>query len=117
MAGKEFGSLTKEPPLKTLDSAIRALRPGMSYAALLDFARTDPTSHRDAPGLIGKRFLLVNRDSAISYDHFLSLTKIYPLENLFLRKVMYFLWAYRDERIRRFICEEFADSSGKWDTS
>ncbi|RED29163.1 hypothetical protein BJ123_11931 [Rhodopseudomonas thermotolerans] len=27
---------------------------------------------------------------------------------------MYFVWAYRDERIRRFICEVIADSSGNW---
>lgn len=117
MTNNSFGSLTKEPPLKTLDSAIRAVRPGMTYVALLDFARTDPKSHRDAPGLASKRFLLINKDKTLSYDHFLSLTKIHSLESLFLRKIMYFLWAYRDERIRRFICESIADFSGKWRAS
>jgi len=89
----------------------------MTYGALLDFARADPNSHRDAPGLASKRFLLINKDRTVSYDHFLSLAKTHSLESLFLRKIMYFLWAYRDERIRLFICDVIADSSGKWQPS
>jgi len=112
MAGKDYGSLTKEPPLATHDSTIRAIVPGMPYGNLLAYARKH--SHRDAPGLISKRYLLVNKDGTIAYDHFLSLTKVHPLESPFIRKIMYFLWAYRDDRIRRFICERIADKNGEW---
>lgn len=115
MAGKDQGSLTKEPPLATHDATIRAIKPGMRYGDLLSYARAN--THRDAPGLISKRYLLVSQDGTITYDHFLSLTKIYPLESPFIRKIMYFLWAYRDERIRRFICERIADKSGEWRVS
>ncbi len=118
MAGTDQGSLTKEPPLATHDATIRAITPGMPYSRLLAHARANtPITHRDAPGLISKRYLLVSRDGTITYDHFLSLTKIYPLESPFIRKIMYFLWAYRDERIRGFICERIADTTGKWRTS
>jgi hypothetical protein len=112
MAGKDLGSLTKEPPLAKLDATIQAVSLGMSYGALLRFARGN--THKDAPGLIRNRFLLVNADQTIAYDHFLSLAKSYGLTNPLVRKVMYFLWAYRDERIRRFVCEEIADKAGKW---
>jgi hypothetical protein len=115
MAGKDQGSLTKEPPLATHDATIRAITPGMPYSSLLAYARANtPNTHRDAPGLISKRYLLVSKDGTITYDHFLSLTKIYPLESPFIRKIMYFLWAYRDERIRRFVCERIADKGGEW---
>lgn len=84
----------------------------MSYPALLSYARAN--THKDAPGLISKRFLLMNRDDTIAYDHFLSQAAAHGLESPFIRKIMYFLWAYRDERIRRFICEIVANSSGQW---
>jgi hypothetical protein len=112
MAERELGSLTKEPPLATLDDTIRAIAPGVSYSALLMHARVH--THRDAPGLIRQRFLLVRKDGTISYDHFLSLAAIHRLESPLIRKIMYFVWAYRDERIRRFICERVADDSGRW---
>jgi hypothetical protein len=114
LARKELGSLTKEPPLATHDATIQAITPGMTYRSLLKYARTAPSTHRDAPGLISKRYLLINRDGTIAYDHFLSLTKLHKLESPFIRKIMYFLWAYRDERIRRFICERIADKEGLW---
>ena len=112
MAGKEYGSLTKEPPLTTLDATIRAVTPGMSYASLLAHARAH--THRDAPGLVSKRFLLLSGGGTIIYDYFLSLATTHPLEGAFIRKIMYFLWAYRDERIRRFVCERIANDSGRW---
>jgi len=112
MAGKEYGSLTKEPPLATLDATIRAVTPGMSYDSLLAYARIN--THRDAPGLISKRFLRVGSNGTVAYDYFLSLAATHNLESPFIRKVMYFLWAYRDDRIRRFVCEKIADSSGRW---
>lgn len=112
MADQNLGSLTKEPPLATLDATIRAIRPGMTYNELLDYARTH--THRDAPGLIRKRFLLVEHDGTIAYDQFLSLAEIEGLESPLVRKVMYFVWAYRDPRIRRFVCERVAGKNGKW---
>lgn len=115
MVGTEYGSLTKEPPLATLDATIRAITPGMSYEALLAYARE--ATHRDAPGLITKRFLRVERDGSIAYDYFLSLLSTNPLESPFIRKIMYFLWAYRDDRIRRFVCERVANQNGLWRVS
>lgn len=114
MAGREFGSLTKEPPLARLDETIAAIRPGMSYGELLDYARTN--THDAAPGLIRKRFILVNSDSSIAYDHFLSLVAAHGINSPLVRKTMFFVWAFRDERVRRFICEKVADSRGEWRT-
>ena len=114
MAGRDFGSLTKEPPLSTLDTVIRAATPGMSYTDLLNYARVHPKAHKDAPGLVAKRFLSLRTNGTIRYDHFLSLISVYDLNSIFIRKIMYFLWAYRDERIRRFICEVIANPDGKW---
>ncbi len=115
MARGHQGSLTKEPPLAKLEATIRAITPGMAYKDLLKYARI--RTHRDAPGLVRKRYLLVGRDGVISYDHFLSLTRTHRVGSAFIRKVMYFVWAYRDERIRRFICERIADKSGRWRAS
>src|SRR5580692_6588467 len=112
MRSKEYGTLTKEPPLATLDATIRAITPSMPYAGLL--AHSKANTHRDAPSLLKRRFLRVSRSGVISYDYFLSLLATHPLESPFVRKVMYFLWAYRDERIRSFICERIADQSGRW---
>ncbi len=117
MPASSFGSLTKEPPLSTLDATILAAEPGMNYADLLAFARTDGSTHKDAPGLISKRFLLIDSAGIIAYDYFLSLLNTHDIRSPFIRKVMYFVWAYRDERIRRFICERIADKAGKWRVS
>jgi len=108
----DVGSLTKEPPLEKLDQTIEAVAPGMSYGQLLDFARRN--THRDAPGLVRKRFLLVESDGLIRYDRFLSLVKAEGLKARRVRKVMFFVWAFRDERVRRFICEVVANAAGKW---
>jgi hypothetical protein len=118
MAGDDQGSLTKEPPLATQDATIRAIKPSMQYAELVAYARANsPITHADAPGLIAKRYLLLNPDRSIAYDHFLSLTKVYDLESRFVRKIMYFLWAYRDDRIRDFVCTRIADGAGHWEPS
>ncbi len=84
----------------------------MSYEELLATARAE--THRDAPGLLNKRFLLVGSNGTITYDYFLSLVATHRLESPFIRKIMYFLWAYRDDRIRRFVCERIADRNGRW---
>lgn len=112
MAGKDYGSLTKEPPLKNLDDTILAARPGMNYSALLTYARQH--THKDAPGLVRKRFIKVTDHDVVSYDRFLSLVATHGISSPFVRKSMLFVWAYRDERVRRFLCECVADKRGKW---
>jgi hypothetical protein len=114
MAPRELGSLTKEPPLKTLDATIEAISPGMTYDRLRQRARSDPRSHVDAPGLLRQRFLLLDKDGRIQYDEFLSLAEAEGLTSPRVRKVMYFVWAYRDARLRRFVTERIADRSGRW---
>lgn len=102
MPVSSFGSLTKEPPLSTLDATLQAAKPGMNYADLLAFARADGSTHKDAPGLISKRFLLVDSTGKIAYDYFLSLLNTHDIRSPFIRKVMYFVWAYRDETYKAF---------------
>lgn len=112
MALSERGSLTKEPPLARLDETIQAIQPGMSYNQLLEYAREH--THRDAPGLVRKRFLLLDRDGTLVFDKFLSLISTEPIDTLYVRKIMFFTWAFRDDRVRRFICERIAGANGKW---
>lgn len=112
MRASEVGSLTKETPLEKLDQTIEAVTPGMAYSQLLDFARRH--THRDAPGLVRKRFLLVDPQDIVRYDRFLSLANAERMQSPRVRKVMYFVWAFRDERLRRFICEVVANAAGKW---
>lgn len=112
MAGKDYGSLTKEPPLKNLDDTVLAARPGMNYSDLLKYARQH--THKDAPGLVRKRFIKVTDSDVVSYDRFLSLVAAHGISSPFVRKAMLFVWAYRDERVRRFLCECIADKQGKW---
>ena len=108
----EHGSLTKEPPLARMDETIQAIQPGMTYNELLEYAREH--THGDAPGLVRKRFLLVQRDGTIVFDRFLSLLNTEPIASIYVRKVMFFVWAFRDDRLRRFICECVARKDGKW---
>jgi hypothetical protein len=111
-----LGSLTKEPPLEKLDATIQAIRPGMRYDALLDFAAGN--THPTAPGLIAKRFLLLDETgTTIVYDRFLSLANTEPLDSPRVRKVMYLVWALRDHRIRDFIVQRVAGKDGKWRVS
>lgn len=114
MARSDRGSLTKEPPLAKVDATIRAITPGMSYERLLQLARTDASMHRDAPGLLRQRFLLLDENDNIVYDRFLSLVAAEGVAAPRARKVMYFVWAFRDERIRRFVTECIADETGRW---
>ena len=113
----EEGSLTKEPPLAKLDATIRLVTSEMPYEDLKALATEnthaiDPT-HADAPGLVCKRFLLI-KNKRIVYDRLLSLVEVYGLEAPLIRKVMYFTWAWRDERLRSFICNIIAGSDGRW---
>lgn len=112
MPARERGSLTKEPPLSTLDATIALIRPGMRYDELLSLARQH--THSAAPGLLKSRFLVVDRGGQVVYDRFLSLVRANGIGAPLVRKVMYFTWAWRDERLRRFVCEQVAGSDGIW---
>lgn len=121
MPKSERGSLTKEPPLSRIDATAQLIIPGMRYDALLQEARneagrqpTDRAPHSDAPGLLRKRFLIVNAEGEIEYDHLLSLIATHGIDSSLVRRVLYFVWAWRDDRIRRFIVEQVADASGRW---
>lgn len=114
MTRKELGSLTKEPPLRVLDATIQAITPGMTYARLRRLADSDPRMHVDAPGLLRQRFLLLDQEARIQYDEFLSLIETERNFSPRVRKVMYFVWTYRDSRLRRFVTERIADKSGRW---
>jgi hypothetical protein len=115
MASPDYGSLTKELPLATIEKTISAITPGMNYRDLLRFAENSTQSA--APGLIKKRFLVVDASGRIVYDEFLSLVRRQGITDKVVRKVMLFTWVYRDDRIRRFIIERVANSPGKWNTS
>lgn len=108
----ERGSLTKEPPLATLDATLGLITPGMTYDQLRALA-TDRT-HPDAPGLLRARFLRVGKDGRIQYDHLLSLIRALSVNAPLVRKVMYFTWMWRDDRLRAFIVDVVADRSGRW---
>jgi hypothetical protein len=112
MPKSEDGSLTKEPPLAKLDATLRLVEPGMAYRDLLELSREQ--THRDAPGLLRSRVLLIGSDDRVVYDRFLSLMKAKGIESPLVRKVMYFTWSWRDERLRRFVCEQIVGADGRW---
>lgn len=112
MATKEYSSLTKEFPLAKTEETIGAIVPGMSYADLLAYATQNTISA--IPGLLRKRFLLVDGSDRVVYDEFLSLVRREGVKSAIVRKVMLFVWAYRDGRIRRFILERVTNANGKW---
>jgi len=108
----EYSSLTKEFPLNFVDQTILAIKPDMRYSDLLRYA--EQYTRSAIPGLLRKRFLLVNNQNRIIYDEFLSLVNREGINHSVTRKVMYFLWLYRDDRIRRFVIERVALPSGRW---
>ncbi|MEX0809825.1 MAG: hypothetical protein WD044_13955 [Dongiaceae bacterium] len=112
MPARKYGSLTKEFPLDKVHKTISAITPGMNYQDLLEFARnnTEPA----IPGLLKKRWLLIDHHDRIVYDEFLSLVNAVGVTHSIIHKVMLFTWAYRDDRIRRFILERVARPNGKW---
>ena len=93
MATKDYGSLTKEFPLSSVDKTIEAITPGMRYSDLLRYAKKETES--SVPGLIRKRFLSVDDPDRIIYDEFLALIKREGISSQVARKVMLFTWAYR----------------------
>lgn len=71
-------------------------------------------THHTAPGLIVKRFLTVDASNRISYDGLLALIRTHGTKHPRVRKVMYFVWVWRDERIRDFVLQKIADATGRW---
>lgn len=124
MPGTERGSLTKEPPLSRIDATLRLIRPNMTLgdlrAAVAQNDKNTPREdapHKDAPGLLRNRFLFVDEGGRIVYDRFLSLVQAHGFDAPLVRKVMYFVWAWRDDRIRAFVTQIIADKSGRWDAN
>jgi hypothetical protein len=111
----EYGSLTKEMPLSKVDGTIQAITRGMEYVELLRFARG--STQKDIPGLIRKRFLLVDDTGHVVYDEFLSLIERRGIGSPSVRKAMLFVWAYRDDRVRNFIIERVANANGRWNSN
>ncbi len=108
----DYASLTKEFPLASVERTINAITPNMRYSDLLRFARANTQS--DIPGLIRKRFLLIDDSGRIVYDEFLALVRREGIVSPITRKVMFFTWLYRDDRVRRFITERISDGHGRW---
>jgi hypothetical protein len=100
----DYGSLTKEFPLANVERTINAITPNMRYSDLRQFARANTQS--DIPGLLKQRFLLIDRSNRIVYDEFLALVRREGIGSPITRKVMFFTWLYRDDRLRRFVTEE-----------
>src|SRR5262245_15753544 len=107
-----IGSISKEFPIDAIDQTILAIQPGMSYAELRDYAQRE--TNVDIPGILRQRFLLVE-NNIITYDLFLSLANSEGMDTPRLRKIMYFLWCFRDPRVRGFICERIVRHDGHWD--
>lgn len=106
------GSITKEFPLATVDATLNAIRPDMTYSELRDYAARH--THRDLPAILRNRFILVDENERIAYDLFLSLAHQEGLDSPRIRKIMYFVFAMRDDRIRRFVTERIAGPRGHW---
>jgi hypothetical protein len=108
----DYGSLTKEFPLASVEQTISAIDPGMHYRDLLQYARANGV--KDIPGLARKRFISVDHSGRVVYDEFLALVQREGLGTAITRKVMLFTWLYRDDRVQRFVIERVADASGHW---
>lgn len=107
----ERGSLTKEFPLEHYTDLLRRIQPGTTISAL----RTLAGAHRRSaiPALLAKRFLLLDGDRII-FDRLLAeiQTATTPTPRAF--KTMFFVWCWKDDRVRRYITEQVADVTGKW---
>jgi hypothetical protein len=112
MPREGLGSMTKEFPLSTLNRAIEMVTPGMSRDQFREAVGRE--INRSVPAIVANRFLLVDPQDRISYDHFLSLVNSEGITIPRIRKIMYFIWAFREERLRHFILERIVDANGKW---
>jgi hypothetical protein len=121
----EPGSLTKEPPHSRFEATIRLITPGMTMQQLREAAAAEEKRataagvpkeerpHTAIPGLLENRFLRVE-NGVIVYDRLLALVAEHGVESEVVRRAMYLVWAWRDERIRRFVVEQIADKNGRW---
>lgn len=114
MPTNEHGSLTKEFPLNEFERTIGAITPGMTFQELRVYA----TAHSQSaiPGLLANRFLLLD-DGRIVFDRLLTAIQQEGQFSPRLRKAMFFLWCWRDDRLRRYICDQVADDAGHWRAS
>ena len=83
----------------------------MPYAELRNYAQRE--TNVDIAGILRQRFLLVE-NNIITYDLFLSLASSEGIDTPRIRKIIYFLWCFRDPRVRGFICERIASHDGHW---
>jgi hypothetical protein len=112
MARHPAGSLTKEFPLDSVDQTIGAITPGMTFDQMRTYAGAN--THDALAPILRNRYLLVQPDGQIVYDELLSLIAAEGMASPRVRKAMYFLWAFRDDRIRRFVLEKLANNQGLW---
>jgi len=111
MDDETLGSLTKELPLASVDQAISLIADGMRYESFRSLAAR--RVHKDLPALLAHRFLRVD-NGVIIRDRLLSIAESEGIGTPRVRKIMYFAWAFRDHRLRRFITEVVADKRGIW---
>ena len=71
------------------------------------------TTHIDIPAIVANRFLLVD-NGIIVKDRFLWFVQNEGITQPRIRKIMYFTWAFRDHRLRRFILDRVCDKNGLW---
>lgn len=106
-------SPTKFFAVAKVDAVLRLIRQAdMNMADLREAATRKDLGF--VPALVEKRLLLVRDSGAIVNDEFLSLFRSQGGTSPLVRKVMFFVWAYRTPILRRFICEQVAGSDGRW---
>ena len=102
------GSLSKEFPHDDIEQTILAARGGMTMAEL----KARSTNEAIAP-VVCARWLLF-QDGHVVRDRFLSLAEAEGLQSARMRKIMYGVFALRDERIRNFVTQRIATPAGIW---
>jgi hypothetical protein len=110
----DHGSTTKELPMGLLHQTLRLVTPGMTYDQLRAAVLKTPGAHTDTPALVTKRFLRRDASDRIEYNGVLTLVRAHGITDARVRKVMFFVWFWRDERLRNFIVEQVSDSYGRW---
>src|SRR4051794_34850495 len=96
------GSLSKEFPHQAVEQTILAARGGMNMAQLKAVA-----PNPDIGPVVCARWLYLQNGRVVR-DRFLSLSEAEGLESVRMRKIMYGVFALRDERIRNFVTQRIA---------
>jgi hypothetical protein len=102
------GSLSKEFPHRAVEQTILAARGGMTMDELKAVA-----PNPDIGPVICARWMQLQNDRVVR-DRFLSLAEAEGLESARMRKIMYGVFALRDERIRNFVTQRIATADGLW---